>query len=361
VLGVLDVTLSLASVDATIVRGRRALLLNLVGAVVVISGIFGGLIWGLVHRPVKKLHLGTQSVAAGNLDYKIELSSRDEIGQLAASFNRMTTELKKANEELKEWARTLETRVDEKTGELKRAHEHMIQVERMASMGKLAAIVAHEINNPLTGILVSSRFILKRLAGSGQAEQEPREHLEMIANEASRCGEIVKSLLQFTPQAKAKYEACDVKELILDAVRLVKHKLDLMSVRLKQDLDPDAPPILCDPQEIRQALVAILINACEAMPQGEGLLEVGVRYHADGPAVDVWVKDSGIGMDDETQKHMFEPFFTTKQDSHGVGLCVVSGIVSRHSGNIEVSSAPGKGTTISMRLPVSGAAARDPQ
>jgi two-component system NtrC family sensor kinase len=233
----------------------------------------------------------------------------------------------------------------------------MIQVERMASMGKLAAIVAHEINNPLTGILASARLLLKRLGGSTDDgdNNQAREHLELIANESSRCGEIVKNLLQFTRQTKGEYVPCDVNGLVSDSVRLVQHKIDLMRLQVKSEFAEEMPPILCDPQEIKQALVAVLINACEAMVEGEGILEVGARYRPEQRVVEVWVRDNGIGMDEQTRQQIFEPFFTTKEEgrSVGLGMAVVNGIVSRHSGRIEVTSAVGHGTTVAIQFPVS--------
>ena len=368
VLGVLDVTISLASVDATILEGRRRLIMNLAGAVVLLSMILALSLWWLVHRPIRRLFEGTRKVAGGDLESKIEVSSKDEIGRLADSFNRMTGELKRANDELKGWAQTLERRVEEKTAELRRAHDHMIQVERMASMGKLAAIVAHEINNPLAGILTSARLVLKRVKSgdlAGEGAEASRESLDMIASEASRCGEIVKGLLQFSRQTKGDYQPCGVKPLVMESLRLVQHKLDLAGVTVKTEFGDDLPPILCDPQEIRQALVAVFINACEAMTLGAGVLEVSARPVAPTAAqavagevggrrfVAIRVKDNGVGMDEETRKHIFEPFFSTKQAAAGVGLglAVVSGIVSRHSGQIEVESSPGQGATFSIHLP----------
>jgi two-component system NtrC family sensor kinase len=357
VLGVLDVTLSLGQVDAKIADGQRALVLSLAAALLLVSGVIALLIWLLVHRPVKGLYIGTRRVAEGNLDHKIPVTSRDEIGQLAASFNRMTGELKKANDELKDWARTLEDRVDEKTRELRETHERMIHVERMASMGKLAAMVAHEINNPLTGILTAARYVIKRLArespGTG-GDPKVREHLEMVASEASRCGAIVRNLLEFTRRAKGEYSPNDPRTLISESLRLLAHKFDLMSLEVRLVGGDKVPPILCDPQEIKQALVAVLLNACDALGGAGGVLEVETRAIAEDNTVEIGVKDNGQGMDEETRKRIFEPFFTTKEGGRnvGLGLAVVQAIVSRHSGSIDVESAPGVGTTVRLRFPV---------
>jgi len=356
VLGVLDVTLSLAKVDETIAQGQRQMVANFMGAIAIISLIVGGLIWIMVHNPVKQLIAGTKRVAAGDLDYKINISSHDEIGELAASFNWMTDELKQANDQLTDWAKTLESRVEQKTAELKRAHEQMIQVERMASIGKLAAIVAHEINNPLAGILTYAKLLLKKIEHSGFASgdyENAKQHLEMISSESARCGDIVKNLLQFARQTEVNLQPNDVNELITQSVRLVQHKIDLMSLETQTQLDEHTPTIVCDAQQIKQALVALLINACEAMASGAGVLEVASRYCPARRGVEIMIRDNGVGMDEETQQHIFEPFFTTKEQGKGVGLglAVVYGIVNRHSGEIEVESALGQGTTFTIRLP----------
>jgi len=175
----------------------------------------------------------------------------------------------------------------------------------------------------------------------------------MIAGESARCGDIVKNLLQFSRQTAVDLQPNDVNEIIKQSVRLVQHKIDLMNLETRIQLDERTPTIVCDAQQIKQALVALLINACEAMTSGEGMLEVGSRYNSEQHAVEITVRDNGIGMDEETQKHIFEPFFTTKEQGKGVGLglAVVYGIINRHSGEVAVESAPGQGTTFTIRLP----------
>jgi two-component system NtrC family sensor kinase len=163
----------------------------------------------------------------------------------------------------------------------------------------------------------------------------------------------VKNLLQFARQTTVDLRPNDVNEIIRQSVRLVQHKVDLMNVRTQVQLDEQIPTIICDAQQIKQALVALLINACEAMTAGEGALDVQSCYRPDQRLVEIAVRDNGIGMDEETQRHIFEPFFTTKEQGKGVGLglAVVYGIVNRHSGEIAVESALGRGTTFTLRLP----------
>lgn len=357
VLGVLDVTLSLAPVDAAIAEGQRQLFRLFLGSIFFVALVVVAVTAAMIHVPIKHLKKGTERVAAGDLDYKIPLASRDELGELATSFNEMTAELKRAHEEVTSWARTLEERVAEKTAELRRTHEQMMHAERMASIGKLAAIVAHEINNPLSGILTMAKLLLKKVGDHGlSAEDLPsvRQYLELIASESARCGEIVKNLLQFVRPSRAHFQPHDVNELIQQSLRLIQHKIELMNVQTDVQLDPTIPPLVCDGQQIRQALVALLINACEAMRPEEGVLTVRSRFLPETQQIEIAIRDNGIGMDEETQRHIFEPFFTTKEKegSLGLGLSVVLSILHRHGGEIHVQSALGQGTTFTLHLPL---------
>jgi len=356
VLGMINVRMSLDNVDAAIGASRRQMLVSLAGAVVLLSGFFATLIWTMVHKPVRILITGTNHVAAGNLDYKIRIRSGDELGELAHSYNRMTGKLKRANAEINSWNRTLEERVAKKTLELQQAHEHVLGVEKLASIGKLAAIVAHEINNPLAGILVYAKLILKRLGRNGQAavfDEETRKNVETIAAESARCGEIVKGLLQFARQNKPNAKPNDLNAIIDESLRLVRHKIDLSGAVAITKCDAALKKITCDEQQIKQALVALLINACEAVHPGEGVITISSHYLDELHAAEIRISDNGIGMDEETKRHVFEPFFTTKEQGKGVGLglAVVYGIVTGHGGQIEVESAPGRGTTFVMCLP----------
>ncbi|GBC80961.1 Sensor protein ZraS [bacterium HR10] len=357
VLGVLDVTLSLAPVDAAIAEGQRQLFFLFLGSILFVALVVVAVTAVMIHVPIRHLKRGTERVASGDLDHKIPLTARDELGELAASFNAMTEELKRAHEELTSWARTLEERVAEKTAELRRTHEQMMHAERMASIGKLAAIVAHEINNPLSGILTTAKLLLKKMGDHGFSPEDlanARQYLEMIASESARCGEIVKNLLQFVRPSRAHFQPHDVNELIRQSLRLIQHKIELMSLQTEVQLDPDVPPVVCDGQQMRQALVALLINACEAVRPEEGMLTVTSRFLPEAQRVEIAIRDNGVGMDEETQRRIFEPFFTTKEKegSLGLGLSVVLSILHRHGGDIHVQSALGHGTTFTLRLPL---------
>jgi len=364
ILGVLDVQMSLETVDADIARSRRQTMLAsgiIIMSVFVVAAL---LIWSLIRAPIRKLIDGTKAIAHGDLDYTIPLHKRDEIGKLADSFNTMTTELKKAQEEITQWSRTLEKRVEEKTEELRRIQAHLIQVEKMASLGKLSATVAHELNNPLEGILNYSKLLQMKL-NSGNLTKEKlasiQEELSVISEEAIRCGNIVNNLLLFSKRQVGDFSRTDVHEILDRCAQLVQHHLDLNKIRLVKSYRSQHSEILCDKNQIQQAFLAILMNAVEAMPDG-GSLTLKTEDNHDDETVMVEVQDTGIGIPPSALSHIFEPFFTTKEEGKGVGLglSVVYGILDAHRGKIDVKSKENEGSTFIMQLRRDTAEKHDP-
>ncbi|MBZ5516172.1 MAG: HAMP domain-containing protein [Acidobacteriia bacterium] len=355
VLGVLDADLSLGPVDRSLAARQRQLALFTGLSILAVSLVSVVLIWAMVRKPVRALTEGTQHVAEGDLDYSIEVTSADEIGSLAASFNRMTAELKKARQEILEWTRTLEERVQQKTSELERAYRHLVQAEKMVSLGKLAAVVAHEINNPLAGILTYTKLI-SRMADKGfngsHRLTEAKDYLQIIEGESRRCGLIVKNLLTFARQAPLNPQKNDLNAIVERCVLLVSHQLELQSIDLEKILAADLPPLYCDASQVQQALLALLMNAVEALPHG-GNLRVATTFDAAHASGRVVIRDDGPGIPEDVLPHIFEPFFTTKEEGKGVGLglAIAFGIIQQHGGNIEVASTPQKGTTFTVILP----------
>lgn len=327
--------------------------------VVVVSAVVVLFILLWVNRPMRNLLEGTRRVAAGDLDHAIPITSHDEMGRLAAAFNDMTRRLKESMQVVQHWNEALQRRVDEKTEELNQAQRHLLRVERMATLGKLAAIIAHEINNPLAGIRTYAKLLKKRAERSERAfTEEDGRQLGFIESEAARCGEIVKGLLEFSRKAPVRLARQDISALAEEALRLVQHRFTLQGVEVRKDLKEDLPEFSCSGQQVVQALLAVLINACEATP-GEGAVEVGTGAELDGQGVWVRVKDCGVGMDEATQERIFEPFFSTKESASGVGLglAVVYGIVTGHGGRIDVESKPKEGTAFTLRFPLEPPAA----
>jgi len=355
ILGVLDTDLSLAKADVQLAESSRRMILYTACALLLIALLSWFFVWQVVGRPVKALQHGTEQLAAGALGYQIEVQSSDEIGELAHSFNDMSSQLKAEHSENVAWTHTLEQRVEQKTCELKRAHEHALHTEKMASIGKMAAVLAHEINNPLSGILTYAKLLRKWLDhedGGNSRRTEIRDSLDLIASESRRCGDLVKNLLTFSRTTPMNLQATDLNKVIHRSLRLVQHQLDLASIQVQPELDPDLPPVLCDGAQIEQVLLALMMNAIDAMPQG-GNLWLVTKINRDEGSVRIVVRDDGSGIPPEILPRLFEPFLTTKETGRGVGLglAISRSILERHNGNIEVQSEVGRGTTFTVTLP----------
>ena len=355
VLGVLDTNLSLAAMDGAVAEHERRALAFTGTALLVVSLFTAWLIWLTVHKPVRKLTKATRAVAQGNLDYLVPEASGDEIGSLAVSFNLMTQELKKAQAENRQWTQTLEDRVRRKTEELQRAYRSLTQSEKMASLGKLAAVVAHEINNPLAGILTYSKLVA-RMADKGLAEgqrlTDAKNYLQIIEGESRRCGGIVKNLLTFARQTPINPQKNDLNAIIERCLLLLGHQMTLQSIELHAQLEAALPQLFFDAGQVQQALLVIMLNAVEAMPHG-GILHIESTFDAADRVGRVVIRDDGPGIPADVLAHIFEPFFTTKDEGKGtgLGLPIALGIVQQHGGNIEVDSTPQKGTTFTVLLP----------
>lgn len=359
VLGVLDTDLSLAKADAQLAEGTWLMLVYTLLAVLTIAALSWIFVWRVVGRPIKALKRGTERLKEGDLGHQIDVTSSDEVGELAQSFNGMSLQLRAANEEIVAWAKTLEDRVAMKTQELKRAHDHVVHVEKMASIGKMAAVVAHEINNPLSGILTYAKLVRKWLdRGDMDAgkRSEALECLDVIAGESRRCGDLVKDLLTFSRTSPINVTPSDINAILERCLRLVQHQLDHFAVQLHLELAEGLPLVQCDMAQIEQVVLALLVNAVDAMPRGGNLWLRTTKNEAEGE-VEIEVRDDGAGIPAEILPQIFEPFLTTKESGHGVGLglAISRGIMEHHNGRIDVQSEVGKGTTFILNLPVTAA------
>jgi two-component system, NtrC family, sensor kinase len=354
VLGSLDINLSLAEIDADVRKASFQFVTHSAVVILLTLATIGVLVLYLIHEPVRLLRKGTIRVGRGDLAVQVPVRSQDELGELAASFNAMSRQLRSAREESNAWAQTLEDRVRGKTAELQRAHQQMMQAEKLSSLGKLAAVVAHEINNPLSGILTYAKLLRKWIErGDSLEERAPdmRDSLQLIENESRRCGDIVRNLLTFARVQPLNISDVDVNRIVNATIKLVEHKLELGNIVPRLELDPDLPRIRGDSGQIEQLLLALIMNAIEAMPH-EGNLRIATST-PDGESVVIRIEDDGVGMPPEIFGHLFEPFMTTKEDGKGVGLglAISRSIVDRHAGNIEVQSEVGRGTSFTITLP----------
>jgi two-component system NtrC family sensor kinase len=360
ILGVLDTNLSLAKADVQLAESTRRMVIYTACALLLIAVLTWFVVWRVVGKPVKALQRGTEHLAAGDLGYQIEVHSKDEIGKLATSFNGMSEELEKEHSQNVLWTQTLEQRVEQKTRELKRAHEHALHTEKMASIGKMAAVLAHEINNPLSGILTYAK-LLRKWVGHDDAGMSRRgeiyESLDLIASESRRCGDLVKNLLTFSRTTPMNLQPTNLNQVIDRSLRLVQHQFDLAGIQVQQQLDPDLPPVHCDGAQIEQVLLALIMNAIDAMPQG-GNLWLTTSCNDNDSTLRVVVRDDGAGIPAEILPRIFEPFLTTKETGRGVGLglAISQNILERHHGSIEVQSEVGRGTTFTVTLPWEGSA-----
>jgi len=355
ILGVLDTNISLAKADVQLAESTRRMIAYTACALLLIALLSWYFVWQVVGRPVKALRSGTEHIAAGDLGYQVESHSKDEIGELARSFDHMSTRLKNEHNENVAWTHTLEQRVEQKTRELKRAHEHALHTEKMASIGKMAAVLAHEINNPLSGILTYAKLLRKwidREDGGESHRRDIRDSLDLIATESRRCGDLVKNLLTFSRTTPMNLQITNLNEIADRSLRLIQHQFDLANIQVQADLDPNLPPVLCDGAQIEQVLLALMVNAIDAMPQG-GNLWLTTQLRSENDTVRMVVRDDGAGIPPDLLPRLFEPFLTTKEVGRGVGLglAISRSILERHNGSIEVQSELGRGTTFTVTLP----------
>jgi two-component system NtrC family sensor kinase len=304
-----------------------------------------------ITRPLRDMVRAADSIARGDLAHRLDIQRGDEIGRLAGSFNRMAEDLQEANAKLTQWGRTLEKLVTERTRELREMQEAVVQSEKLASLGKLAAGVAHEINNPLTTILIYAHLLLERCGD----RPEFRERLTLIADETARCARIVKGLLEFARLTPSREVLADVNEILDRVVQLLENQASVRNIRMIKSLDRDLPAVALDANKIQQVFSNLAINACEAMPEG-GTLTVDSRRGSDGATLEVSFADTGVGIPKENLPRLFDPFFTTKDFGTGLGLAVSYGIVRRRGGTIDVRSEVGRGSVFLVRLPLEGPA-----
>jgi two-component system NtrC family sensor kinase len=302
---------------------------------------------GRITRPLAVMVEATGKIAQGDLRHRVALEGRDEIGRLAGAFNRMTDELSRAHEDLTQWGRTLERRVEERTRQLRETQDQLVVSEKLASLGKIAAGVAHEINNPLTSILLNTHLLLERPGvDAGQAET-----LGLIADETSRCATIVRGLLEFARQTPSQAAPTDINEIVERTLLLLEKQASVRNIGIEKALDRALPAIEVDRNKIQQVFSNLAINACEAMPSG-GTLTVGSRLSRDGTHIEIRFDDTGVGIAKENIPRLFDPFFTTKSFGTGLGLSVSYGIIRQRGGTILVESEVGKGTVFTVRIPL---------
>jgi two-component system NtrC family sensor kinase len=310
---------------------------------------------GKIMEPVSKMVAATRNIAAGRFDQEVQSSPQHgEIALLADSFNTMLKSLRQMRADLEEWGRTLEEKVKQRSEELGAMQARVAQAERLASLGMLAAGVAHEINNPLSAILALTALTLEDVK-----EDDPnRENLEEVVKQTQRCRDIVKGLLEFSRHSKVNTELADLNEILQDTLSLVSKQAQFLNINVVTNYDPQIPPVMADKSELEQVVMNILINAVQAM-QERGTITITTRHSTPDNSVEVLISDTGCGVPPDKIDQVFDPFFTTKESGQGtgLGLSIAYGIITSHRGSISVESEVGKGSTFKIRLPAASAVA----
>lgn len=359
VLGAVEIDLNLDTADAELAAIQNRVLFRVGAEILLICLLVYFFVRKFISAPIHHLIGSAGKISRMELEDPVPVPpNAGEITELAMSFDQMRERLRSALEELNEFTQKLESKVEERTAALSLAHRKLQQTDRLASLGQLSASVAHEINNPVAGVLNLAMLMQRLLKEDGVPEErlaDFRKYLGQIVSETSRVGRIVSDLLAFSRRSAPHRAASDLNEIIRQTTSLVGHKLKLSNVELKQDWGEGLPPLLCDKSQIQQVALNLLMNAAEAMSaKGGGALEVETGLAGDG--VFLRVTDSGEGIPPENLRRIFDPFFTTKPEGKGVGLglAVSYGIVQAHGGDIEVRSKVGEGTTFTVTLPRNG-------
>jgi two-component system NtrC family sensor kinase len=310
-----------------------------------------------IKNPLNELVKVSVAVANGDKSTRLEIKPNqlDDMRMVSEAFNDMLDNLHTATVELENWSQQLEYKVQKKSEELGAAQNELMHVERLASLGKLSSSVAHEINNPLSGILIYTKLLLKQVNNPelyASKRESMLKHLRLIESETKRCGDIVKGLLDFSRKDQNDFEPKHLHEILKETYELMTHPIKIADIKFEHDFAAGSDLIYCNPNQIKQACIAILVNASEAIKEnGEIMIKT---KNPDEDTICIEISDNGLGIAEEDISHIFEPFFSTKQDVSGIGLglAIVHGIIQNHKGKIHVDSELGHGTTISVNLPL---------
>ena len=363
VLGVLDIVYPLDEIEKTL-RSNTYTMFGLSFGFIVLAGLLVSyLVNRMIYLPLRDLDKGAERLAAGDLENTIPVRGSDEFGQLATSFNSMTKALRKSHVDLENWGHTLERKVDEARQELQEAQAETARSEKLASVGLLAAGIAHELNNPLTGVLTFAYLVRKNLP----EDSRDAEDLDLVIRETKRCAAIIRRLLDFSREKTPEKTFSDLNMLITEIMQLTRQGAQLNDIEIITDLDEQLPPIWMDENLIKQVIMNMLVNAQHAI-EGEG--SITIRTHscvaqecpesiaAEGAMAEITITDTGCGIPAQDLQRVFDPFFTTKDvgKGTGLGLSVSHGTIEAHGGAIEVESTVGEGTEFRIFLPIGGTA-----
>ncbi len=300
--------------------------------------------------PIQGLLEQTQALSEGDLSARVKSPSKDEIGELGRSFNIMADNLAQAQIELKDWGNTLENKVEMRTAEMSDMQSQLLRSAKLASMGELVAGVAHEINNPLTGILMFASLSSK----TPDLPQQVKDNLDLIVSETGRCAKIVRGLLEFARESFPEKKLDSINRIIEHTLELISHQIIFQDVDVRYHGEEGLPDLEFDADQIQQVFLNMFINAGQAMPNG-GSLTITTKFIEKEKVVQIVIEDTGAGISQENLDKIFDPFFSTKaQKGFGLGLSVSYGIINNHGGRVDVKSREGEGTRFSIYFPTEG-------
>jgi len=346
ILGVLDIIVSLENVRTLIANYRNKIIALTIVLLISISIGITFFTHRLVNRPVKNLLKQTQRIAQGDLDSFVRTGgSHDEMGDLSNAFNQMTASLKIARADLEEWAENLEAKVDARTSEIKQMQMQLIRSEKLASLGTLVAGIAHEINNPLTGLLMFANLIKI----NPHLTEAINNDVDVIINEAERCAKIVRGLLDFAHESIPQKKSASLSKIMEATLALIGCQSCFQNIDIIQDYQSDLPLISVDENQIQQVFINMLLNAAQSISASGSIY---IKTYTEGDEyICLQITDTGAGIREEDMGKVFDPFFTTKgEKGTGLGLSVSHGIIKRHGGIIEVQSKVNKGTVLTIKL-----------
>jgi len=349
VLGVLETDFSLSTVDGTIRKQTRDITLFAAIFMAVIATVLYAILNRFVLTPVSLISKGMRKVTTGDLKQRVSVASGDEMGQLADTFNTMTKELSSSRDKMADWTKALEEGITKKTEELRRSQDKLIQAEKLASLGRLTADVAHEIRNPLTAVGGFARRLFKIAA-----QPKEKEYAEIMLEEVDRLEKILRDVLTFSRDTRSRLEKHDLREVADEALQIYGTLFAEQAVKLEVHTDGELLPVLIDKDQVRQAVRNLLNNAVDAMPEGGTLtLTLGEEEMQSVSYMYLRVSDTGPGIPAEDLPLIFEPFFTTKKTGHGtgLGLSITRKIMEEHGGLIRAENVGGGGSSFTLYFP----------
>ncbi|HSG67591.1 MAG TPA: ATP-binding protein [Bacteroidales bacterium] len=357
VLGSLIIKIPLKQFDTAINKSSTEFFLFGALATILLVSILILFTRSKIKKPLTAIISASEAVSKGDKSTRLEIKPNllDDMRMVSEAFNNMLDNIEAANTELENWSHQLEYKVQKKSEELSEIQKELIHIERIASLGKLSSSVAHEINNPLSGVLTYTKLVHKQLEKidlDPKSKESMLKYLKVIETETKRCGDIVKGLLDFSRKDEGNFQPHQLHKILKEAYDLMAHQMKISNINFYTDFSAGDDLISCRENQIKQACIAMLVNASEAVSENG---EVVIRTsNPDKENIKFEITDNGVGISPDDLPHIFEPFFSAKQRASGIGLglAIVHGIVQNHKGRIDVDSELGRRTIISITIPL---------